>query len=239
MASWDYDGSIDRWPVKPEQLWECQRGRVMAHDLCAGTPNHMLAADCIFVDPPYNLAALNAFRTKAGIKEKSESFEWFFKALFRTIDTIKPRTCFIEIGRQYLPATEIALRERFPYVEHWRGTYYHTPTNVCWIVRGGNERATLDLEGVDEADAVAEICRQEAFETIADPCMGRGLVGINAYKAQRRFVGTELNASRLAVMINAIHKLGGDWHVDGTRYEPQPGVKRPVGADRKNSRQQL
>ena len=34
--------------------------------------------------------------------------------------------------------------------------------------------------------------------------MGRGLVGVNAYKNGKRFVGTELNHKRLAVLLERI-----------------------------------
>ena len=39
---------------------------------------------------------------------------------------------------------------------------------------------------------------------IGDLCMGRGLVGVNAYKNGKRFVGTELNHKRLAVLLERI-----------------------------------
>jgi DNA modification methylase len=51
--------------------------------------------------------------------------------------------------------------------------------------------------------------------------MGRGTVGHNAFRNKRRFVGTELNPKRLAVLINKIHKGGGEWFIDGIRYEPK------------------
>lgn len=69
------------------------------------------------------------------------------------------------------------------------------------------------------------ICAQEATRTLTarlpdyherfrltmrDLCMGRGLVGYHAWKARRRFVGTELNPRRLACLLDRVAKDGGE-----------------------------
>ena len=41
--------------------------------------------------------------------------------------------------------------------------------------------------------------------------MGRGLTATTAYALGKRFVGTELNPRRLAVAIDKVAQLGGDW----------------------------
>jgi hypothetical protein len=227
---WTYDGSIERFPVKPGQLWDCGLGRVMAHDLYAGLPPHM-RADCVFVDPPYNAGAENSYRTKAGL-EHSAGFGGFLDVLFARIAAIGPEVCYIECGQKY-QIFAIRLAQVMPdaHLSVWPATYFKR--HRCVVLRAGPGRPEVDYAGWDEAEIIADVCKNEIFATIADPCMGRGLVGLHAFRNCRRFVGTELNPARLAVLLNRIHSEGGHWYVDGSRYEPQPGEPGAVGADRK------
>ena len=39
---------------------------------------------------------------------------------------------------------------------------------------------------------------------IADPCSGTGIVGINANRYEKKFVGTELNGRKIDALINAV-----------------------------------
>jgi hypothetical protein len=39
------------------------------------------------------------------------------------------------------------------------------------------------------------------------------LTGITAYQLGKRFVGTELNKRRLAVLIDEVARRGGEWEV--------------------------
>lgn len=233
---WTYDGSIARFPAKPGEAWQCQRGTVMVHDLYRGLPDFMTAADCVFVDPPYGLAAENSYRTKAGARGRSVSYEGFLGALFRAIDRIAPATLFVECGAA-LAAITRGLAARFAHVERYRSTYYRT--HPCWIVRGGGTPSPFDYSGLDELAVIDEVCRREAFATIADPCIGRGAVAVAAWRHHRRFAGTELAPARLAVLLNRVHEMGGEWHVDGARFEPQPRQPGDLGAGREGVQQQL
>jgi hypothetical protein len=219
-AAWDYDGSIRQFPVKPGELWECQRGKLMARDLYDGLPDFMRAADCIFTDPPYNAALENGFRTKAGRPKNTLGFSRFLDVLFGRIEDLAPRTCFVEIGAEQVDRIAGRLCILYPCVDTYPATYYGK--HPCFVVRGGQDEGSPRYAGMDEADIIAEVCRCEAFTTIADLCMGRGAVGRAAWAAGRRFVGTELNPARIAVLINHLHGKGAAWHVDGTRFEPQP-----------------
>ena len=60
---------------------------------------------------------------------------------------------------------------------------------------------------MDEEDAISYICENEDYTSIGDLCMGRGLVAINAYRNNKKFVGTELNYKRLSVPIKIIDKF--------------------------------
>ena len=60
---------------------------------------------------------------------------------------------------------------------------------------------------MDEEDIIEWVCANEEYECIGDLCMGQGLVGVNAYKNGKRFVGIDLNHKRLSVLIERIKKL--------------------------------
>lgn len=78
---------------------------------------------------------------------------------------------------------------------------------ICSDIHATNDRKHKRyriLEDQDEADIIAWICQNHGYECIGDLCMGRGLVGRHAVMAGRRFVGTELNPKRLAVLIEWI-----------------------------------
>jgi hypothetical protein len=221
MTNWNYDGSITRFPVQPGQLWQCERGQVMACDLYDGLPPFMRAADCIFTDPPYNAALENGFRTKAGKARNATGFASFLDMLFGHIGQIAPHTCFIETGGEQVDRIAGRLCLLYPHVETYPATYYRR--HPCFVVRAGHNESAHDYAGLDEQDICTEICRRENFKTIADLCMGRGLTGRAAWAAGRQFLGTELNPARLAVLINHLHGKGAVWHVDGTRCEPIMG----------------
>lgn len=234
MSQWRYDGSIDRFPLKPGELWTCQHGSLMVNDLYDGLPAFMRAADCVFVDPPWNAGNENSFRTKAGLAHNPAGFTRFLDMLFSRLDAIAPETCFVEIGKQNVAMVEERLAARFAHLTRYPSTYYRK--HPCFVVRAAQTPPAIDYSDLDEADIIARICAEEPFSMIADPCMGRGLVGFNAFRRQRQFRGTELNPARLAVLVNKIHAIGGEWYVDGARFEPQPGQPGAVGSDRKGLR---
>jgi hypothetical protein len=82
------------------------------------------------------------------------------------------------------------------------------------------------LEYLDEEDAIRWVCGNVSFEWIGDLCMGRGSVGYYAWKAGKKFVGTELNHKRLSVLVERIKNAGAKWegkwvkigHIDGTLF---------------------
>lgn len=85
--------------------------------------------------------------------------------------------------------------------------YYHNKRNLCYVVRGSQKYKKPALDGMDEEDIIEWVCSNEDYDVIGDLCMGRGLVGINANKNGRLFVGTELNHKRLSVLVEAIHDM--------------------------------
>lgn len=61
---------------------------------------------------------------------------------------------------------------------------------------------------MDEEDIIEWICKNEDYACIGDLCMGLGLVGLNAYRNGRKFVGTELNHKRLSVLLDSLANKG-------------------------------
>lgn len=49
--------------------------------------------------------------------------------------------------------------------------------------------------------------------------MGLGLVGLSAYKGNKKFVGTELNKRRIANLIQKLYKEGAVIKKDETLFE--------------------
>jgi hypothetical protein len=212
MSKWTYGGAIDRHPILEGETAVFEDGsKVKVHNIFDPLPNFMKEADLLFVDPPWNLGNLNTFYTKADVRERVESFESFYHRLFECIAEIKPKICYVEIGKQYLADFILEMRKIYKYVTFYNSTYYHRKDSLCYVVRGSNKAKKPKLDGMDEEDIIEWICANENYKCIGDLCMGRGLVGINAYKNGKRFVGTELNKKRLAVLIERIVKEGGKY----------------------------
>ncbi|NNV07140.1 hypothetical protein ETC03_12190 [Geobacillus sp. MMMUD3] len=214
MSKWDYGGAIDRHPIHEGEIAVFQDGsKVAVHDIFNPLPSFMKEADLIFVDPPWNLGNINAFYYKADKEERVESFESFYRRLFECIADIRPNVCYIEIGKQHLADFIIEARKLYRYVTFYNSTYYHNKNNLCYVIRGSNKARKPSLDGMDEEDIIEWVCENEEYECIGDLCMGRGLVGINAFLNGKRFVGTELNKKRLAVLLEKISNKGGNYKI--------------------------
>lgn len=172
--------------------------RLKVHNIFDRTPDFMKEADLLFVDPPWNQGNLRSFYTKnEDILE--DTFDDFYQRLFEVIKEIKPRIAYVEIGKEHLADFIMEMRKIFRYVTFYNSSYYHSQKNVCYIIRGSFKAKKPHLDGLDEEDIIQWICENEDYETIADPCMGQGLVAYYASKSGNKFVGTEMNPKRLAV----------------------------------------
>ena len=218
LAEWNYGNAIERHPIQEGQTAIFDNGSmVKVHNIFDPLPNIMLNADLIFVDPPWNLGNLNAFYTKADRTDYQDSFEKFYKRLFECIAEISPKTCYIEVGKEYLAEFNVEAKRIYKHVTFYNSSYYHRKENICYVIRAG-KRKKLPLDYMDEEDIIEWICANEEYDCIGDLCMGRGLVGLNAYKNGKRFVGTELNPKRLAVLLERITDLGGKYQIMEGEY---------------------
>jgi len=204
-----YGNSWEKYPIEPGEVWGIENGsKIAVHNIFDKLPGWM-KADLLFVDPPWNQGNLSCFYTKADRNDYQE-FEKFADVLFQRIVDIGADTAYIEIGNQMVFSWLKRLEFIFPYTQAWNVTYYKKyPTN---IIRGSLlSKVDYDFTGIDEKKCIDIIANIEAYKVIADPCIGQGLVGLAAYKAKKPFVGTELNKRRLAVLVDKISKLGGEF----------------------------
>lgn len=214
---WAYGNAWERYPIERGELWREQntRSAVMVWDILDGLPAFMREADLIYCDPPWNAGNYRAFYTKAQMEPHGE-YPDFVDALFRCIAEIGARACYLEVGKQNLALFCERLHGIYVHVQRWEVVYYRK--NPSFLLRGGQEPTAADFAGLDDMDTPAAAMQAEAFECVADLCMGRGLTGLTAFRLGKRFVGTELNKRRLAVLIDDITKRGGGFVKEATIY---------------------
>lgn len=182
-------------------------GTVKVHDIFNPLPDYMKNADVIFSDPPCSEGNLKTFYTKADL-EKQKFFEDFQKRFFECVDEIKPKALFLEVFANNKNSFYNECLKRFKQVIVLDSYYYHNKKNKCWVYYCCDEidpKIVELLNNRDEQKIIELICKNYNFECIGDLCMGRGLVGYYANKYNRKFVGTELNQKRLAVLIDRIN----------------------------------
>ena len=212
LSKWNYGNAYKRHPIADNEIVVFDNGsKIKVHDIFNPLPEFMKEADLIFVDPPWNLGNLNSFYTKADRNDYKDSFIPFYKRLFECIAEINPKTCYVEIGKDYLADFIIEMRKIYKQVTFYNSSYYHRKNNMCYVVRGSNKRKKLPLDYMDEEDIIAWVCENEEYDVIGDLCIGRGLVAVGAYKNGKKFVGTELNHKRLSVLIERVVFLGATY----------------------------
>ena len=210
---WEYGDAYKRHPINKEIAVFSDGSVLKCHDIFNPLPNFMLKADLLFTDSPWNKGNLTSFYTKAELKPFFNKYDEFYIRLFECIREIEPLTAYCEIGKEYLAEFIIEMKKIYKYVTFYNSIYYHKPYNLCYIVRGSKKYKKLKLDGMDEEDIIKYICANENYDCVADLCMGKGLVAINAYKNNKRFVGTELNHKRLSVALERLYNLNAKYKI--------------------------
>lgn len=203
--SWEYGEVYKKYDMSG--IINIGTGTVKVHDIFNPLPDYMKNADVIFSDPPCSEGNLKTFYTKADL-EKLKFFEDFQKRFFECVDEIKPKTLFLEVFANNKNSFYNECLKRFKQVIVLDSYYYHNKKNKCWVYYCCDEidpKIVELLNNRDEQKIIELICKNYNFECIGDLCMGRGLVGYYANKYNRKFVGTELNQKRLAVLIDRIN----------------------------------
>lgn len=212
---WNYGDAYIRHPIAGKTVEFSDGSIIRAHNIFEPLPAFMKKSDLIFVDPPWNLGNLNTFYTKAERDDYQDSFERFYKRLFECIGEISPKICYTEIGKEYLSEFIQEMKKLYKYVTLYNSTYYHSKDKLCYVVRGSRKHKKPRLDYMDEERIIEWVCANEEYECIGDLCMGRGLVGLNAFKNGKKFVGTELNHKRLAVLVEKLYQNGLEYAFKG------------------------
>lgn len=207
---WLYGNAWEKFPIEEGESWgiPANGSRVAVHDIFNPLPQFMMDADLIFSDPPWNLGNVNSFYTKAERDDYPSSFSIFEDVLFERLRQINPRTLYLEVGFQAVERWQKMLDGMYPCVQRWQTTYYRK--HRCYVLRGGHASIAYDFDGIDEAKVIEIVGKIEDYQTMGDLCMGTGLVGLSAFAAGRRFVGTELNKRRLAMLLDKLASKGAD-----------------------------
>jgi len=203
MKTFNYGGFYEKYNM--EGTIKIGTGTVKVHDIFDELPDFMLKADVIFSDPPCSKGNLKSFYTKNDSILR-DTYEKFNTSLFRVIDKIRPRTVFIEVFKSNKEDIINLINTRYAHMSITDSYYYYKKSNLCWIIQASNSDINFELPYLDEQLIIEYICKELKFGCIADPCMGRGLLGFYANKYGKKFVGTELNKKRLAVLIERINK---------------------------------
>lgn len=202
-SNWEYGGIYKNYDMTG--IIETGTGQVMVHDIYEECPEFMKQANCLFVDPPCSVGNLKTFYTKADRTDYKETYEPFVERLFHYIDEIQPEILYIEVFASNKNMIINECQKRYKYISVDDSYYYHNRKNKCWIVRCGKAaEAEHPEKAMDESCYIKWICKNVDFNCIADPCMGRGLVGYYANLNNKKFVGTELNKKRLAILVDDI-----------------------------------
>ena len=211
----EYGFSYKEYPIEQGTALFSDGSRLKTHDIMSELPSWMSEADLIFTDGPWNTGNLKSFYTKAEIEpEYNLKFEAFYHRFFECVAEISPETCYAEIGKEYLADYITEMRKIFKHVTFFNSSYYHKPSNFCYIVRGAKtSHKGLHLDDIDEEDIIDWIGKNEKYSVIGDLCIGRGLVALAAYKNKKRFVGTELNHKRLSVALKRLINEGASYEI--------------------------
>jgi hypothetical protein len=221
-SDWLYGDAGDRIPVTPGTLWAagphlfaCGDLTIRAQYAALLNPARLAAIQIplVYVDPPWNLALLNGFRTKAGLSRSSIDFTTFLKILLEPLSTLLPRPTILMEGSAQPKAME-AVTDAVDSIRGlscqsiWNITYYGDKPGLLYQLSGHPPEDETTFHGVDSDDCPGRAIEHftEPGNFVLDPCVGRGGTAIACQTLSRRCIGMELNPRRLAVTLDRLHK---------------------------------
>lgn len=206
-----YGDSWEKYPIRPGETWRETHGSAVAvADLFEGVPSFMGNAEMVYSDTPWTTGNLKTFYTKAE-KACRHTFDEFAEKVFQHIGWIRPKVCYLEIGRENVGIYERKLRNIYAVVQSWDIVYYRK--HPMKLLRGGAALQAFDFTGMDDEKTPWAAIANETVKSVADFCLGRGGTLVAAFKHGIPCYGSELNPRRLAVAIEKVVKLGGTWAV--------------------------
>lgn len=206
---WQYGDSWENFSIEEGEIWQhpASRSTIAVHDLRRIPPEFMQRhVDLLYCDPPWSQGNANSFITKAEMDSYVSGFDAILDPLFAHISLVNPGACYLEMGKQHFNDVALRMRAIYPVVEIWPIIYYRK--NPCFLIRGGQEKASRSFYGMDDVQTPAAAIAAEHPTTVADLCTGRGLTLLAAHAHGATFYGTELNKRRLAVAIDRAAKQG-------------------------------
>ena len=113
----------------------------------------------------------------------------------------------MEIGKRNLEEVASVLAMQYRTKIH---PCFYAKKYSCFIVEGvrpEQDFANYQIDGIDELQAIDNICRNEKG-CICDFFNGQGAVSLSAYKSGLDFVCSELNPNRLGKALSRLQKAG-------------------------------
>src|SRR5690554_2233431 len=144
-----YGKSWERYPIEEGQVWtDAKSGsKDSVADITKSLPSDMLEADMMYTGSPWSLGNVNMFNSKS-VREYMNHFSEFYTPLLEHIINIKPKACFLEIGKQQFGTYLRLLSSMFEHVQSWEITYYGD--KKCFLIRGGCSPTCYDYSGSDD-----------------------------------------------------------------------------------------
>jgi DNA modification methylase len=212
-GNWLYGDSWEKFPIEPGQIWTAGQHEVMVADVTKNNISSLLngkKADMSYIDPPWNSSNINAFYTKAGLKERRD-FKLFLKKLIEQVKLYSPNVNYMEMGFENVHFLEDLIESMGGWLTNsWDIFYYRIkPCHLIRFTFTDNPPVKVDFTGMDDDDTPhLAISSEKDIQTVLDFCTGRGLTGRTAHALGKTFIGTELNKRRLACLLNDFHKQG-------------------------------
>ena len=184
------------------------KSKLKVLDITKGFWGEWLQSDVVFIDFPYDNRMIKHYYEQ--IDQVTDlTYDKLQERAFEIIANISPKHVFVEVGKRNVHKVEAGLKE-IGYETYTHDSFY-AKTSPCFIVEGcrpGDEPVNIPIAGIDELEAIENICNELDFDCITDFFNGQGAVSRYAYAAGKRFVCSELNPNRAGKALYDLKKMG-------------------------------